>query len=112
NHREDLAVLFTFERGDLWIQYLTVISSAGKALATTEVSRVGMRAVDLDSANGPVIQLSTKTYGPEDQRCCPSVLGHMSCRLKGNRRTECRAWPAAVASSGPPPTRHARRRHR
>ena len=85
DRREDLAVLFTLERGDLWIQYLTVISSAGKALATTEVSRVGARAVDLDRAAGPVIELSTKTYGPGDRSCCPSVLGRTAYRLRGHR---------------------------
>lgn len=112
NHREDLAVLFTLERGDLWIQYLTVISSAGKALATTEVSRVGVRAVDLDRADGPVIELSTKTYRPDDPRCCPSALGRTAYRLKGGRLSETKPPPGAVSSNGPPPTRHARRRLR
>ena len=105
-------MLFTLERGDLWIQYLAVISSAGKALATIEVSRVGVRAVDLDRADGPVLQLSTKTYGPEDQRCCPSVPGHTAYRLKGNRLTEIRMPSGAVASNRAPSMRHARRRHR
>ena len=111
NHREDLAVLFTLERGDLWIQYLTVISSAGKALATSEVSRVGVRAVDLDRAAGPVIELSTKTYQPEDPRCCPSAVGRTAYRLKGDRLSEVKPPPGAVAANGLP-TRHARRRHR
>jgi hypothetical protein len=110
DHRDDLAVLFTLERGDLWIQYLTVISSAGKPLATTEVSRVSVRAVDLERAAGPVIELSTKTYAPEDRNCCPSVLGRTAYVLKGHRLKEIKA-PAAVASNGPP-LRHARRRHR
>lgn len=112
NHREDLAVLFTLQRGDLWIQYLTVISSAGKALATTEVSRVGVRAVDLDRADGPVIQLSTKTYQPEDPRCCPSAVGRTAYRLKGGRLTEIKPAPGAAVASNGPPTRHARRRQR
>jgi hypothetical protein len=110
DHRDDLAVLFTLERGDLWIQYLTVISSAGKPLATTEVSRVSVRAVDLDRAAGATIEMSTKTYGPEDRSCCPSVLGHTAYVLKGHRLKEIKP-PAAVASSGPP-LRHARRQHR
>ncbi len=112
NHRDDLAVLFTLERGDLWIQYLAVISSAGKALATIEVSRVGVRAVDLDRAASSVIELSTKTYpGPEDPSCCPSVLGLTPAyRLKGHRLSEIKAR-ATVASNGPP-LRHARRQHR
>ncbi len=110
DHRDDLAVLFTLERGDLWIQYLTVISSAGKPLATTEVSRVGVRAVDLDRAAGPVLELSTKTYGPADPSCCPSVLGRTAYFLKGRRLSEIKP-PAAVASNGTP-LRHARRRHR
>ena len=112
NHRDDLAVLFTLERGDLWIQYLTVISSAGKPLATTEVSRVGVRAVDLDRADGPVIQLSTKTYRTEDPSCCPSMIGHTAYRLRGNRLTEIKAPPAAAVAANGPSMRHARRRHR
>ena len=110
NHRDDLAVLFTLERGDLWIQYLTVISSAGKPLATTAVSRRGVRAVDLDRATGSVIELSTKTYRPEDATCCPSVLGHTAYRLRGHLLSEIKA-PATVASNESTP-RHGRRRHR
>jgi hypothetical protein len=111
DHREDLAVLFTLERGNLWIQYLTVISSAGTPLATTEVSRKGVRAVDLDRAVGSTLDLSTKTYRPEDASCCPSVLGRTAYVLRGHRLNEIKA-PAAVASTRAQPLRHARRQRR
>jgi hypothetical protein len=111
DHRDDLAILFTLERGDLWIQYLTVISSAGKPLATAEVGRKGVRAVDLDHGVSSMVELSTKTYRPEDASCCPSVLGRTVYRLKGHGLSEIKP-PAGVAANGPPPLRHARRRHR
>jgi hypothetical protein len=73
---------------------------------------VGVRAVDLDRADGPVIQLSTKTYRPEDARCCPSMVGYTAYRLKANRLTEIKAPSGPVASNGAPPLHRARRRHR
>jgi hypothetical protein len=109
--RDDLVVLFTLQRGDLWVQFLTVLSSAGTPLATTEVSRKGVRAADLDRANGPVIQLATKTYRTEDSMCCPSVPGRASYLLRGRRLSEIKP-PALASSRGSPAlVRRAHTRH-
>jgi len=110
DRREDLIVLFTLERGDLWVQYLTVLSSAGAPLATTEVSRKGVRAVDLAGTHGPVIQLSTKTYGPEDAQCCPTVPGRANYLLRGRHLGEMKPSAAAASRGSPPDVRRARGR--
>ena len=108
--REDLLVLFTLERKDLWVQYLTVVSSAGAPLATAEVSRKGVRTVDLDRTFGSVIQLATKTYRPEDARCCPSVPGRASYALRGHRLREIKQSRAAASRGSPPLVRRAHTR--
>jgi hypothetical protein len=111
DHREDLVVLFTLDRGDLWVQYLTVLSSTGFPLATTEVSRKGVRAVDLDRTLGPVIQLTTKRYRPEDAMCCPSLPGQASYVMRGRRLTEIKPSKAVASRESPPLVRRARTRH-
>ena len=106
--REDLIVLFTLERGDLWVQYLTAISSAGAPLATAEVARKGVRAVDLDRTEGTLIQLTTRRYAPEDPACCPSLLDRATYALRGRHFKELKRPSAAAARAAPPTTR---RRH-
>jgi hypothetical protein len=108
--REDLVVLFTLERKDLWVQYLTVLSSTGAPLATTEVSRKGVRTADLDRTFGSVVQLITKTYGPEDAKCCPSVSGRASYALRGHRLSEIKPSTAAFSRASPPRVRRAHTR--
>jgi hypothetical protein len=111
DRHEDLVVLFTLDRGDLWVQYLTVLSSTGAPLATTEVSRKGFRSVDLDRAQGPVIQLTTKGYRPEDAKCCPSLPGSASYLLRGRRLSEIKPSSAIASRESPPLVRRARTRH-
>ena len=105
---EDLIVLFTLERGDLWVQYLTAISSAGAPLATAEVARKGVRAVDLDRTMGSLIQLTTKRYAPGDAACCPSQLSRATYALRGRRLKELKPPSLASARAAAPTTR---RRH-
>ncbi len=111
DRRDELVVLFTLERGNFWAQYLTVLSSAGSPLATTEVSRKGVRAVDLDRTAGPIIQLTTKSYGPEDAMCCPSLPGHASYLIRGRHLREIKPPTAAVSRGTPPLVRRAHARH-
>ena len=110
DRREDLIVLFTLERGDLWVQYLTVLSSAGAPLATAEVSRKGVRAVDLAGTHGPVIQLATKTYASGDALCCPSVPGRASYLFRGRHLGEIKPSSAAASRGSPSSVRRARGR--
>jgi hypothetical protein len=107
DRREDLVVLFTLERGDLWVQYLTVLSGAGAPLATTEVSRKGVRAVDLADTHGSVIQLTTKTYAPDDKLCCPSTAGRASYLLRGRHLSQMKPSGAAASRVSPPIVRRA-----
>jgi hypothetical protein len=107
--REDLIVLFTLERGDLWVQYLAAISSAGAPLATAEVARKGVRAVDLDRTAGTLIQLTTKRYAPDDPACCPSLLQRTTYALRGRHLKELKARSGAAARAARPTTR--RQRH-
>ena len=104
--REDLIVLFTLERGDLWVQYLAAISSAGKPLASAEVARKGVRAVDLDRSAGTLIQLTTKKYAPDDAACCPSQLGRATYALRGRHLKELKPPSLAASRAAPPATRH------
>lgn len=103
--REDLVVLFTLERGDLWVQYLTAISSTGAPLATAEVARKGGRAVDLDRTEGTLIQLTTKKYAPGDAACCPSLLARATFALKNRRLKELKPPLLASSRAAPPLTR-------
>jgi len=108
--REDLVVLFTLERGDLWVQYLAAISSAGTPLATAEVARKGGRAVDLDRTEGTLIQLTTKKYAPGDAACCPSLLARATYALKGRHLKELKPPLLASSRAAPPMTRRPHQR--
>lgn len=99
--REDLIVLFTLERGDVWVQYLAAISSAGAPLASAEVARKGARAVDLDRTAGTLIQLTTRRYASGDAACCPSLLGRATYALRGRQLKELKPSAAASSRSGP-----------
>jgi hypothetical protein len=107
--REDLIVLFTLERGNLWVQYLAAISSAGAPLATAEVARTGVRAVDLDRTVGTLIQLTTKKYAAGDATCCPSLQQRATYALRGRHLKELKPPSAATARAAPPTTRRPHR---
>jgi hypothetical protein len=109
--RDDLIVLFTLERGDLWVQYLAAISSAGVPLATAEVARKGVRAVDLDRTSGTLIQLTTKRYAPGDAACCPSLLQPATYALRSRHLKELKPPSTAAARAAPPTTRRPHHRH-
>jgi hypothetical protein len=85
----ETVVLYTIESQggrNLYIQYLAVfVRRNGKLspLTHAEVGGKSVRSVELVSVEKNSILLDTKSYGPNDPQCCPTVKGATKYVLVG-----------------------------
>jgi len=83
DRKDELVVLFTLERGNVWSQFLGVLGLGSTPLARKRVGKKGERKVELAGTMNGSIEPATGTYGGADALCCPSIRGHSWFVLRG-----------------------------
>jgi hypothetical protein len=96
--QRDLVVMFTVERGNSWLRFLTAFSGPKlEPIETVRVGEKGQRSARLESVARGRVQIATMSYGPSDPMCCPSVAGHSTYVVRAGTLVEER--PKAIKSS-------------
>jgi hypothetical protein len=101
--KADLVVLFTLEKGNVWMQFLSVFGTANRLLASMRVGGKGQREVEMKQVTDGRVELATKNYGPSDALCCPSVVGHSWLVLRADSLEEESRIDAAESAAPTPP---------